>query len=232
MPRYAIYFVPPAETEFFRFGSAILGYDCYTGGTVKRPAILGSEPQLWDQLTVEPRRYGFHATLKAPFNLSPSCLEAQLVSALHSFAGLGHAIPALTPTVRMLSGFAAIVPAAASPAIDGLADKCTTIFDAFRAPMTAQERARRVASGLNQSQIANLDRWGYPYLFADFRFHMTLTSRVDMERRDHVLATLQKALGRACKDRAITIERISLVRQDDADSLFRVIEQATLRAAR
>ncbi|HEX3162573.1 MAG TPA: DUF1045 domain-containing protein [Pseudolabrys sp.] len=232
MPRYAIYFVPPAETEFFRFGSAVLGYDCYTGGGIKRPAILDAEPEFWDRLTAEPRRYGFHATLKAPFDLAPSCREAQLVSALHSFAGLGHAIAALTPAVQMLSGFAAIVPAAASPAIDELATKCTTIFDAFRAPMAAQERARRVASGLNQNQIANLDRWGYPYLFADFRFHMTLTSQVGVDRRDHVLATLQKALGRACKDPALAIERISLVRQNDANTPFRVIEQATLRSAR
>lgn len=232
MPRYAIYFVPPAETEFFRFGSAVLGYDCYTGGGIKRPAILDAEPEFWDRLTAEPRRYGFHATLKAPFDLAPSCREAQLVSALHSFAGLGHAIAALTPAVQMLSGFAAIVPAATSPAIDELATKCTTIFDAFRAPMAAQERARRVASGLNQSQIANLDRWGYPYLFADFRFHMTLTSQVGVDQRDHVLATLQKALRRTCKQRALAIERISLVRQNDENTQFRVIEQATLRAAR
>ncbi len=232
MPRYAIYFVPSAATEFFRFGSAVLGYDCYTGANVRRPAALDAEPEFWGRLTAEPRSYGFHATLKAPFTLSPSSGEAQLVSALHSFAGLGHSIPALMPAVQMLSGFAAIVPAAASPAIDELAAKCTTIFDAFRAPMTAQERALRVASGLNQSQIANLDRWGYPYLFADFRFHMTLTSRVDMDQRDHVLATLQKTLGRACKDRALAIERISLVRQNDTNTPFRVIEQATLRAAR
>ena len=72
MPRYAIYFVPPAETEFFRFGSAVLGYDCYTGASVGRPAALDAEPEFWDRLTAEPRRYGFHATLKAPFTLSPS----------------------------------------------------------------------------------------------------------------------------------------------------------------
>src|SRR6185369_9608397 len=215
LPRYAIYFVPSAETELFRIGSAILGYDCYTGSSVERPNVLGREAGFWERLTAEPRRYGFHATLKAPFKLSPSCREAQLVSALHSFAGLGHSIPALTPAVRMLSGFAAIVPAAVSPAIDELASKCTTIFDAFRAPMAAQERARRVASGLNQSQIANLDRWGYPYLFADFRFHMTLTGRVDTERRDDVLTTLQKTLGEACKNGPLAIERISLLRQND-----------------
>ena len=232
MTRYAIYFVPAAETEFFRFGSAVLGYDCYTGQKTSRPPLFDDEPDLWDGLTLEPRRYGFHATLKAPFHLSPSCTEAQLVSALHSFAGLGYAIPTFTPTVRMLSGFAAIVPATVTPAINELATQCATIFDAFRAPMSAQERAQRVAAGLNQSQTANLDRWGYPYLFADFRFHMTLTGKVDLDRRDDVLATSQKALGQACKDRALAIERISLVRQDDANSSFRVIEQATLRPAR
>jgi hypothetical protein len=60
---------------------------------------------------------------------------------------------------------------------------------------------------------------------------MTLTSQIDLDRRD-VLDTLQGALRRACKDRAVTIERISLVRQNDANSSFRVIEQATLRTAR
>jgi hypothetical protein len=145
---------------------------------------------------------------------------------------LGHAIPILMPTVQMLSGFAAVVPEAASVAIDELAGKCTTIFDAFRAPMSAQERARRVAMGLKESQIANLDRWGYPYLFADFRFHMTLTSKVVSERRDEVLTTLQKALKHSCADRAIAIEQISLMRQNDEKSWFRVIEQASLRPAR
>ena len=124
------------------------------------------------------------------------------------------------------------MPEAASPAVDDLAGKCTTIFDAFRAPMSPQERAQRVAAGLNQSQIANLDRWGYPYLFADFRFHMTLTGKVGMDRRDDVLDTLQRAFRRACKDHALAIERISLMRQNDDNLSFRVIEQATLRPAR
>jgi hypothetical protein len=61
---------------------------------------------------------------------------------------------------------------------------------------------------------------------------MTLTSQVGVDQRDHVLATLQKALRRTCKQRALAIERISLVRQNDENTQFRVIEQATLRAPR
>ena len=30
-PRYAIYFVPPANSDLHRFGAGFLGYDCYTG---------------------------------------------------------------------------------------------------------------------------------------------------------------------------------------------------------
>src|ERR1700731_2344517 len=78
--RYAIYFVPAARSPLYRFGSAILGYDCYTGSDVPRPPELGPEAALWRGLTQEPRRYGFHATLKAPFHLSPSCTETQLTS--------------------------------------------------------------------------------------------------------------------------------------------------------
>jgi hypothetical protein len=55
----------------------------------------------------EPRRYGFHATLKAPFHLSSACTEMQLIGALQNFAASGHVIPVIAPVIRMLSGFAA-----------------------------------------------------------------------------------------------------------------------------
>ncbi len=52
-------------------------------------------------------------------------------------------------------------------------------FDAFRAPPTAAELARRRAGGLDAEQSALLDRWGYPHVFERFRFHMTLTGMLD-----------------------------------------------------
>ena len=55
----------------YRFGSGVLGYDCYTGSDLPRPADLDIDEADWRALTEEPRRYGFHATLKAPFGLRP-----------------------------------------------------------------------------------------------------------------------------------------------------------------
>ncbi len=228
-PRYAIYFVPPADSPLYRFGSAVLGYDSRAASGVPRPAEAAGEAAIWECLTAEPRRYGFHATLKAPFHLSPSCREAQLVSAVESFAGLGHAIPQFTPELRLLGGFAAVVSQQPIRAIDELAANCTTLFDAFRAPMSAQERARRVASGLNRNQIENLDRWGYPYLFDDFRFHMTLTGRLEATLYEYALATLQTVFARLGADADIAVDRLTLLKQEGANAPFRVIAEAPLR---
>jgi 2'-5' RNA ligase len=230
-PRYAVYFVPAADSELYRFGSAVLQYDCYTGHAVPPPEELSNQPDEWRDATEEPRRYGFHATLKAPFYLAPSSSEAQLVSAFQSFAAIGRAVATIQPVVTMLSGFTAIVPEQPNPAVNALAADCTTIFDAFRAPMSPQERARRLASGLNQSQIENLDRWGYPYLFADFRFHMTLTRKIAVERREPTVAVLRDLFQRTCGG-PIVIDRLTLTKQDTPASAFRVLSTAPLQGAR
>jgi putative phosphonate metabolism protein len=227
-PRYAIYFVPMPDTDLHRFGSAVLGYDCHTGADVPFPADIEIDRAEWATLTHEPRRYGFHATLKAPFYLSPASDEAQLANALENFAAFARLVPTIIPTVRTIGNFVALVPQEPSPALDALAADCVTIFDAFRAPITPQERARRVAAGLNHRQIANLDRWGYPHLFDDFRFHMTLTGPVPPHRREPTVALLSAHFGRAWGSRPIAIDRLALSRQDHGDARFQVIHQAAL----
>lgn len=229
-PRYAIYFVPAAASKLYRYGSSILGYDCYSGAAADFPRSFGGAVN-WNELTAAPRRYGFHATLKAPFHLSPSCTEPQLVSALASFAGLGHAAPAFAPTVRLVDDFFAVVPLEPQAALDALATSCTTLFDAYRAPMSPQERARRIASGLSQSQIQNLDRWGYPYVLSEFRFHMTLTGEVPARRRKAVLATLLEGFHGLSVERSVAVDRLVMLRQDRPDASFRVLSEALLTTA-
>ena len=229
-PRYAIYFVPAADTKLYRYGSSILGYDCYSGKAVDFPQDFGNGMVNWNELSAPPRRYGFHATLKAPFHLSPSCTEQQLVKALRSFAGLGHAVHRFVPTVGILSDFFAVVPLQSEAALDALAASCTTIFDAYRAPMSPQERARRIALGLNRSQIRNLDRWGYPYALAEFRFHMTLTGKVPVRRRKAIQGILLNGLHRMPVERSIALDRLALLRQDSPDASFRVVSESRLNA--
>jgi Protein of unknown function (DUF1045) len=231
-PRYAIYFVPAAASALHRFGSSVLCYDCYTGEQVAPADELAGDAERWRNLTEEPRRYGFHATLKAPFHLSSERTESQLVDAMQNFAAAGHPVPAIAPVVEMLAGFAAVVPQRPDPLVNTLAAHCTTAFDCFRAPMSPPERARRLATPMSRDQIENLERWGYPYIFVHFRFHMTLTGRLPVEAQETSVARLRRCFERLCGYRTIAIDRMALLKQDTPAAGFRVLSHAQLRAPR
>src|SRR5262249_54746601 len=109
---------------------------------------------------------------------------------------------------------------------------CVTAFDNFRSPVTPEERRRRLGAGLTNRQIENLDRWGYPYVLEDFRFHMTLTGPVDAGRRGAIVSLLQALLNRVNGGRSLPIARVVLVRQHAQTAPFHVVSHAELQALR
>jgi 2'-5' RNA ligase len=127
----------------------------------------------------EPRRYGFHATLKPPFALAAATTETVLETALAAFARDRQPFAAPGLIVARIGRFVALVPGGPAPALHALADDCVRAFDRFRAPPTPEETARRLRADLSARQRALLDRWGYPYVFEEYRFHMTLTGPLD-----------------------------------------------------
>jgi putative phosphonate metabolism protein len=226
-PRYAIYYVAAPGTDLDRFGASLLGYDAYGGGDLPFPDGVMQGPD-WRDLTQDPRKYGFHATLKAPFSLAPDKTEAELLTAGEAFACLSRPIPVINPVVDSISGFIAVVPAKPSAELERLAADCTIEFDSFRAALTPEDRARRNPAALTPRQRGHLDRWGYPYVMEDFRFHMTLTGRLDAARRKPVLAMLRtRFAGIGLK--TLAIDRIAVFRQEKAESRFRVVKHWELR---
>jgi putative phosphonate metabolism protein len=227
-PRYAIYFAPAPGSDIDRFGAHWLGYDAFTGMDLPFPdGILRMLPD-WRDLTKDPRKYGFHATLKAPFSLAPGKTEANLFAACETFASTPPAIPVLTPVVGSISGFIAVIPAEPPAELIRFAADCVSAFDSFRAPLTAEDRARQNPSQLTPRQRGQLDRWGYPYVMEDFRFHMTLTGRLDAERREPILTMLRRSFS-AIDLKTLAIDRIALFRQETATSRFRIISHWKLR---
>jgi putative phosphonate metabolism protein len=226
-PRYAIYYAADPGSALDRFGASLLGYDAYSGEALPFPDGL---PPDWRELTQDPRKYGFHATLKAPMALATGRTEAQLVAACELFADAARPVPLIRPVVDSISDFIAVIPSEPSPELERLAADCTRAFDFFRAPLTPEDRERRNPTKLTTRQCEYLDRWGYPYVMEEFRFHMTLTGRLPAERRDGVVAMLRNRF--AMIDLAtLEIDRIALFRQDDAMSRFRIIGHWPLRAS-
>ena len=204
-------------------------YDAWTGGDLPFPSdVTGSEPD-WRELTEDPRKYGFHATLKAPIALAAGKTEAELLTACAAFAETPRRIPVIAPLVDAISSFIAVIPKERSRELEQLAADCVIAFDAFRPPLTVEDRARRNPEGLTERQRDYLDRWGYPYVMEEFRFHMTLTGRIQSPRRERVLSMLKHRFSALGLER-LSIDAIAVFRQDDARSRFRIIDRWPLRA--
>ena len=227
-PRYAIYFVPGADTALYQFGASVLGYDCYGGRDVA--LIDGAASWPWAKLVSEPRRYGFHATLKPPFRLAAGQRAADLERALASFAADHDAVPLGDLVIRELGAFIALVPKAAPAQLAEFANACVRDFDRFRAPLSAAERERRMAATLSARQIEHLERWGYPYVFEDFRFHMTLTGSLPQPERQRVLEFLREKFEQGLNAGPFTLDRIVIARQVGNGAPFLVISSSSLRS--
>ena len=214
--RYAIFYAPPANSPLWTFGSALLGYDAQTG---ERLTPSPPVPD-WLALTEEPRRYGFHGTLRAPFHLREETSATALLRAAKALAQRWR--PFVMPPLRvgLLDSFVALVPFTRSGILDELAADCVTVCDPFRAPLTPADRARRVPSRLTARQIAYMDRWGYPYVFEDFRFHMTLTGALPEECREPIRSEIEGRFGSL--GHAVPVEGIAIFRQDNRAEPFRV----------
>ncbi|MDP3692482.1 DUF1045 domain-containing protein [Bradyrhizobium sp.] len=228
-PRYAIYYVPAPGSSLDRFGAHLLGYDAFSGKDLPFPDDTLKQVPDWRELTRDPRKYGFHATLKAPMFLADGKTETSLLSACEAFAATPRAIPVIRPVVGSIEGFLAVIPAEPLPELVRLAADCVSEFDSLRAPLTEQDRGRRNPSQLTPAQREHLDRWGYPYVMDDFRFHMTLTGRLGAERREPVLAILADRFA-VLDLPTLPIDRLAVFRQADAESRFRIINHWGLRA--
>jgi hypothetical protein len=230
-PRYAIYFVPPPDSDLYRFGSGVLGYDSYHGKRIANWAIEHLGKSKGEQFTRQPRRYGFHATLKAPFFLKRGIDERTLFNELDAFGAKRRPLLPTRLKLHTIGEFIALVPHEPSKAINLLAADCVKYFDRFRARMTMVEREKR-SPGLSKRQAIYLARYGFPYILDEFRFHLTLTGRLPEADRALAVQALRKKIALDLPKPILSLGAISIARQNSPAARFRVIHQSSLGEAR
>lgn len=227
MIRYAIYFAPQRASLWWQQGCRWLGRDPESGVCTDPPPIAGVTATLQSSLTRAARRYGFHATLKAPFHLASGFDETHLLQMAQAFAYCQPVIELRQPEVRMLGAFLALQPAVAQPEINALAMRCVSYFDLLRAPLSPEELARRRHSGLSPRQEALLLRWGYPYTEEAFRFHMTLSDAltdVDVTTTSALLTAAEASFAEAAAA-PLMIDGMALFREAAPGHDFELIER-------
>lgn len=173
--RYAVYFAPGQNDPWWDAGSRWLGRCALTGQALAQPAVAGLAPEQFAQLTQAPRRYGWHATLKAPFVLAEGCTLSELQRELSAIALRHPAFGLPSLMVSKMDGFLGLVIDGGDHAVQHIAANCVTGLHAFAAPLPPSEQTRRRGKGLSARQEQLLQDWGYPFVLDQFRFHFSLT---------------------------------------------------------
>lgn len=163
----------------WRAGCQWLGRDAATGECLTQAAIDGIGKEQLETLTAEPRRYGWHATLKPPFRLREGVDLKDVDAAVQTLAGQFRT--GLVPPLRvaLMGNFLALRPQGEPVAANALAAACVEALQPLGQPLSAEELQRRRRVPLTPQQDALLERWGYPWVFEEFRFHCSLTGPLD-----------------------------------------------------
>jgi putative phosphonate metabolism protein len=227
--RYALYFTPDRNHPLTMAAAGWLGRDAFSGAEVPMlGALSGADPDATGleaaertKWTAEPRRYGFHATLVAPFRLKSGLDESDVVRATATFAAASAPLQDQRLTLARLDRFLALVPAASSGAVETLAGIAVDHFNDLRAPLSEQDIVRRNPDRLTERQRAYLDRYGYPYVKDEFRFHMTLTGPVSAADSARIEPVLHRVLAPAL-EAPIVVETVAVFVEPEPGAPFTV----------
>lgn len=222
--RYALYWAP-APGPLASFAARWLGWDPAAATAVAQPDLPGL-PRPVAELTAEPRKYGFHGTLKAPFRLAEGTTPEALQAAVAALAATLAPVTLDGMRLATLGRFLALVPVGETAALARLAGTLVDRLDPFRAPLTAADLARRKADALPPRQRALLDRYGYPYVMEEFRFHLTLTGPVDPDTAGAVRAVLEPQVA-PLLPRPFVIDAVCLFGEAE-DGRFHVLHRYAL----
>lgn len=191
--RYAVYFAPNVEQQWWAQASQWLGRCAVSQQMNVQPLVAGVSAKRFAELTEHPRRYGFHATLRAPFVLTSQYQPADLIDRVNLLCQdlKPFVLPRLQ--VTLLDQFLALVPERNAAQATRLEEQCVTVLNDYAEPLGPDELSRRRSAGLSAQEDALLLRWGYPYVLERFRFHCSLTGSLASASSQEISALTQAA---------------------------------------
>ncbi|MDD2926856.1 DUF1045 domain-containing protein [Rhodoferax sp.] len=209
-PRYAVYFAPGKDSPWWAFGSRWLGRDECQNIPLSQPPLPPFTPDELRDITAPPRRYGFHATLKAPFYLSDGLTADHLLARLQALAVTLKSVALGPMQVSTLGDFVALRPITPPEDLAVLAASCVTALDHLRAPLSQTDLARRQEEHLTARERTLLLQYGYPYVLDLFRFHFTLSGPLPWPVAQQVQQALADPVARLNATTPLVLDRLCL----------------------
>ncbi|WP_290919709.1 DUF1045 domain-containing protein [Halodesulfovibrio sp.] len=217
--RYAIYYTPPRNSLLESAGIHWLGRTPLRYGQIPKDIPEGFFKQEYYQIIEAPRWYGFHGTIRAPFELAKNVTPEAFIKEISqicrnhapfSFAGL---------SINCFGGFLALTPTAASPDLLKLHSDLTRRLDHLRPQLSRFDLKRHLDKKLSERQERLLRRFGYPFVLEEFKFHMTLTGTIEDRLRRSYKEKLESILNPYLTE-SIPVNEVTVFMQPDRKTPF------------
>ncbi|WP_033068169.1 DUF1045 domain-containing protein [Thalassospira australica] len=225
--RYAIYYAPPAQSDLGLVGNGWLARDPASVDALPRPDTIGLTKDEITAATSSPARYGFHGTLKPPFSLRDGKTRSKLESAVAELSTQTAPVSCGPLMLKSIGRFLALVPTDPLRPLETLAASLVRELDGFRRPEDETAMNKRRAVGLTARQEENLMAWGYPYVMEEFRFHLTLTNKLDEDQLARFEKALAPIVAPVCRQ-SFVINDICLFGDPGGGKPFRILQRFEL----
>jgi hypothetical protein len=224
MARLAVYIIPPPDSDLYRLGSAILGYDVFAERDLSRPeALQPLLPDLDDWVGGAPN-YGYHATIGDALIYADEEIpeiEAAVAQIAAETAPVQLANGRIHRTFREYPQV--LVGTFDSPdrALQRLEDRVVTTINVRH---TASPHFAKEVGNYSDLQRENFERYGSPNVRSLFDLHFTLAVRLPDAEAWHLLAdtvTSDVGLFSTPDQRGWTVDHLHLL-EEKPNGRFRI----------
>jgi putative phosphonate metabolism protein len=219
--RHAIYYAPAHSSPWWTFGAGWLGRDESHDSTPPEFAAPMLPAADRHHITTQARRYGFHATLKAPFHLRAGVTPAELLARTRSLAHRLRPVPLSPLQVRRLGPYVVLLTPDHHTAVSDLASACVIELDDLRQPLTPDEIARRQPATLDARELELLHRYGYPHVLERYRCHFTLTDPINEAQAAQVTEAVSNQVDQLNAQTPLTLDRLCIFEEPALGQAFR-----------
>lgn len=231
MAKFAVYYIPPAESTLYQRGSEILGYDVRTGQPLPLDNPTRSAlPEFDEAWVLQPQTYGFHVTTGYSLYFDTETLP-EIEQAMHDvFNCFGVGVPfELTPVTERIAFWRdeiCVLHCVPNPAM-------LMLHTMLIARVNPYGTASNVSKAYEDKSPANLDpvrahrvkQYYTPYMLDGWIPHFTLMMPYSGTQQD----AMHKALLALFPPDPIPVESICLLVREDDETHYRLHREFLLR---
>jgi len=215
--RVAIYFLPKKNSSLENFGKNLLGRDINKKKKIsltrRQKYFINRGFTYFDELKdycEQPAKYGFHATLKAPFRLKRNVKTKNFYDVISHIAAQHSRFKIKGLKIVYSKKFTFITSRKPNKLLINLENDLVKHLDTFRAELNKTEIKKRIPDSLTFKQNKYLKEWGYPFVFDQFKFHMTLLNQNNNKLSNKQKLELEKLIYKISNN-VIEFNEISLL---------------------